>query len=142
MKSYAERKGRSSKKQNQFKKSVNGSTFSMLRHDVANDTRFISLSNSAKVAFLHLLARYDGKNNGDLSAPQSRSKQEFNLSAPSLRTGLKELEQNGFIETTRQGGKNQCSLYALTCFPLNDVNKAGIFIKATERPSDKWKKSF
>lgn len=142
MKSYAERKGRSSKKQNQFKKSVNGSTFSMLRHDVANDTRFISLSNSAKVAFLHLLARYDGKNNGDLCAPQSRSKQEFNLSAPSLRTGLKELEQNGFIETTRQGGKNQCSLYALTCFPLNDVNKAGIFIKVTERPSDKWKKSF
>ena len=52
------------------------------------------------------------------------------------------INQAGFIETTRQGGKNQCSLYALTCFPLNDVNKAGIFIKATERPSDKWKKSF
>ncbi|EKX94661.1 hypothetical protein HMPREF9996_01760 [Aggregatibacter actinomycetemcomitans Y4] len=141
MKSYAERKGRSGKR-SKLKKSINDSTFTALRHDVINSPSFLGLSNSAKVAFLHLLAKYNRKNNGDLSAPQSRSKQEFNLSAPSLRTGLKELEQNGFIETTRQGGKNQCSLYALTCFPLNDVNKAGIFIKATERPSDKWKKSF
>ena len=141
MTSYAERKGRGVKR-SELKKSINDSTFTALRHDVINNPRFLGLSNSAKVAFLHLLAKYNRKNNGDLSAPQSRSKQEFNLSAPSLRTGLKELEQNGFIETTRQGGKNQCSLYALTCFPLNDVNKAGIFIKATERPNDKWKKPF
>lgn len=128
MTGYAERKGRSGKR-SELKKSINDSTFTALRHDVINSPSFLGLSNSAKVAFLHLLAKYNRKNNGDLSAP-------------SLRTGLKELEQNGFIETTRQGGKNQCSLYALTCFPLNDVNKAGIFIKATERPSDKWKKSF
>ena len=142
MKSYAERKGRSSKKQNQFTKAVNGSTFSMLRHDVANDTRFISLSNSAKVAFLHLLARYDGKNNGDLCAPLNRAKEYFGLSSQGLKNALDELVSFELLQITRQGGKNQCSLYALTCFPLNDVNKAGIFIKATERPSDKWKKSF
>ena len=139
MTSYARKKGRESRKRSELKKSLNNSTFTALRHDVINSLRFLSLSNSAKVTFLHLLAKYNRKNNGDLSAPQSRAKEEFNLSAPSLRMALKELEQNGFIETTRQGGKNQCSLYALTCFPLNDINKTGIALKATNNPSDKWK---
>lgn len=139
MTGYAERKGRSGKRR-ELKKSINDSTFTALRHDVINSPGFLGLSNSAKVAFLHLLAKYNRKNNGDLSAPLNRAKEYFNLSSPGLSVALKELEQNGFIDTTRQGGKNQCSLYALTCFPLNDVNKAGILLKATDRPSDKWKK--
>lgn len=138
MGSYPKSKGRKEKNQ-AFKKNTNGNTFTMLRHDVVNDPRFIKLSNSAKVVFLHLLARYDGKNNGDLSAPLNRAKEIFGLSSQGLKNALDELISFKLLQVTRQGGKNQCALYALTCFKLNDVNKAGIFIKATERPSDEWK---
>lgn len=140
MASYPERKGRNGKNQ-AFKKSTNGNTFTMLRHDLVNDPRFIKLSNSAKVAFLHLLAKYDGKNNGDLCAPLNRAKECFGLSSQGLKNALDELVSFKLLQVTRQGGKNQCSLYALTCFKLNDVEKAGIFIKSTERPSDEWKKT-
>ena len=122
MKSYAERKGRSSKKKNEFKRFTNGSTYSMLRHD------------------MKMIGLYNKINNGDLSAPLNKAKETFGLSKPGLKKALDELSEADFLEVTRQGGKNQCSLYALTCFPLNDVNKAGISIKATERASDKWKK--
>ena len=142
MKSYAERKGRSSKKQNQFKKSVNGSTFSMLRHDVVLGQEIEPLSLAAKWVLMKMIGLYNKGNNGNLSAPLNKSKEIFQLSAPGLKKALDELIAADFLEVTRQGGKNQCSLYALTCFSLNDVNKAGITLKATDRPSEKWKKSF
>lgn len=142
MTSYAKVKGRSSKKQNQFKKSVNGNTFSMMRHDVVHGKEIERLSLAAKWVLMKMIGFYSKGNNGDLSAPLNKSKEIFQLSAPGLKKALDELISAEFLEVTRQGGKNQCSLYALTCFPLNDVNKAGIALKATDRPSDKWKKSF
>ncbi|MGF7453987.1 hypothetical protein [Pasteurella bettyae] len=69
MKSYAERKGRSSKKQNQFKKSVNGSTFSMLRHDVVLGQEIEPLSLAAKWVLMKMIGLYNKGNNGNLSAP-------------------------------------------------------------------------
>lgn len=140
MKSYAERKGRSSKKKNEFKRFTNGSTYSMLRHDMINSKEVGQLSLAARWVLMKMIGLYNKINNGDLSAPLNKAKEIFGLSKPGLKKALDELSEADFLEVTRQGGKNQCSLYALTCFPLNDVNKAGISIKATERASDKWKK--
>lgn len=139
MASYPQKKGRSGQHLKELKKALNNSKFTALRHDVINSDEFLSLSLSAKVVFIHLLGKYNRLNNGDLSAPLNRAKEEFNLSSRGLKNALTELIEKYFIEVTRIGGKNQCSLYALTCYPLNEVNKTGVFLKATERASDKWK---
>lgn len=138
MASYEKNKGRA-ENIGKLKQALNRSTFTPLRHDLINSEQFKNLSLAAKSVFFHLLGKYNRLNNGDLSAPLNRAKEEFNLSIRGLSLALNELIERNFLEVTRIGGKNQCSLYALTCFPLNDVNKSGIFLKATKEPSDKWK---
>lgn len=138
MASYEKSKGRA-ENIGKLKQALNRSTFTPLRHDLINSEQFKNLSLAAKSVFFHLLGKYNRLNNGDLSAPLNRAKEDFNLSDKGLKKALTELIEHNFLEVTRIGGKNQCSLYALTCFPLNEVNKTGIFIKATKEPSDKWK---
>ncbi len=141
MASYPQKKARSGQHIKELRKALNNSKFIPLRYDVVTSDEFLNLSLSAKVVFIHLLGKYNRLNNGDLSAPLNRAKEEFNLSKRSLQKAIEELNEHNFLEVTRAGGKNQCSLYALTCYPLNEVNKAGVFIKATERASDKWKRT-
>lgn len=50
---------------------------------------------------------------------------------------LKELEDAEFLIVSRQGGKNQCSLYALTCFRIDDC---GHDLPSTSRAPDDWKR--
>ena len=114
MKSYAERKGRSSKKKNEFKRFTNGSTYSMLRHDMINSKEVGQLSLAARWVLMKMIGLYNKINNGDLSAPLNKAKETFGLSKPGLKKALDELSEADFLEVTRQGGKNQCSLYALT----------------------------
>lgn len=140
MADYARMKGRGSKKRNELKKSLNNNTFTALRHDVINSTEFNNLSLSAKWVFIKLLTLYNRSNNGCLSMPQTKEQAEkLGMSDRTLKNAIKELLETRFIEMTRQGGKNQCSLYAVTCFPLNEINQNGITLKATQSPSDKWK---
>lgn len=61
------------------------------------------------------------------------------MSDKTLKNGLKELVEAEFLEITRQGGRNQCSLYALTCFPINETSKQRLELKA-KPTSDKWRK--
>ena len=138
MASYAKSKGRA-EDVGKLKQALSRSTFTPLRHDLINSEQFKNLSLAAKSVFFHLLGKYNRLNNGDLSAPLNRAKEEFNLSKRGLQKAIEDLNEHHFLEVTRVGGKNQCSLYALTCFPLNEVNKEGIFLKATREPSDKWK---
>lgn len=142
MASYAQIKGRASKNQNELKKSLNGNTFTPLRHDVINSAEFMALSTSAKWVFIKLCSMYNRFNNGDLSAPQDKAQEIFALSSKTLKKALDELIKTDFLQVTRVGGKNQCSLYALTCYKLNDIQKGNILlVKETQRPSDDWRKS-
>ncbi|MDP8162195.1 ArsR family transcriptional regulator [Pasteurella skyensis] len=128
------------KRQDEFSRSVNGATFTPFRHDLARSEEFKNLSPTAVKVFTILLGKYNGKNNGDLSAPLNQSKEVFNLSDKSLQKGINELIKYKFIELTRQGGKNQCNLYALTCLPINSL-RSKIDLIPSQRPSDKWKKA-
>lgn len=140
MASYAKTKGRENGRKADLKKSINGNSFTPLRHDLINSAEFIALSVSAKAVLIVLLARYNGYNNGDLSAPQNRAKEIFGLSSRTLKLALDELVDKNFLIITRQGGKNQCSLYALTCLKLNTITKNNVeIVKETFRPSDSWK---
>ncbi|EEX49487.1 ArsR family transcriptional regulator [Pasteurella multocida] len=139
MADYAKVKGRQGKKRKQLEQAVNGNTWTALRHDVVKSPEFINLSLSAKWVFIRLVADYDRKNNGDLSAPQNKAKEIFNLSSRGLKVALDELISAGFLEVTRIGGKNHCSLYALTCYPINNIQKTGLALIEKHKPTDNWK---
>ncbi|MGX2966963.1 ArsR family transcriptional regulator [Ursidibacter sp. B-7004-1] len=140
MASYAKTKGRESSKKAELRKSLNGNSFTPLRHDLINSSEFMALSIAAKAVLVVLLAKYNGYNNGDLSAPQNRAKEIFGLSPRTLKLALDELVDKNFLIITRQGGKNQCTLYALTCFKLNTITKKNVdIVKETFRPLDSWK---
>ena len=56
-----------------------------------------------------------------------------------LFKSIQELEAKGFIEQTRQGGKNKCSLYALT---IRNIDECGgkLDVIPTRKGSFRWKK--
>ncbi len=56
----------------------------------------------------------------------------------SIHGALVELIGNGFIEQTRQGGKNQCSLYAVTWLAIDDC-KGKLDVNPTRVASNLWK---
>lgn len=119
---------------------LNGSTYTPVRHDLLNSSEFNGLSPSAKIVFFCLLGKYRGSNNGDLELPQTAEQaKQIGISDPTLKKGLRELLETEFIELTRQGGKNHCSLYALTCYPIDEISRQGLTLKY-KSASDKWKR--
>jgi hypothetical protein len=103
------------------------------------DPAFGSLSGNAVKLFIEIAKEYNGKNNGDLSATWNTLNKRGFKSKGTIDNAFKELRAKGFIELTRQGGKNRCSLYAVTFHNIDEC--AGkLDINATKRPSVLWKK--
>src|SRR5665647_1169988 len=83
-----------------------------LSHCVIRSQAYGNLSAYAVKLLNDLLSQYNGSNNGDLSAPYSTMKQQRGWkSKGTLSRAIKELRGAGFIETSRQGGRNKCSLF-------------------------------
>ena len=72
------------------------------------------LSRTARALLLDISMQYSGRNNGDLSAAPTVMSRYGWESRGTLHTALTELIAEGFIEVTRQGGRNRASLYAVT----------------------------
>lgn len=75
------------------------------------------LSRGALALLLDIAAQYTGRNNGNLCASHSVLKRTAPgrwASAGTLDSSIVELVAEGFLEPTRQGGRNVASLYALT----------------------------
>ncbi|WP_054760607.1 hypothetical protein [Methylomonas koyamae] len=86
----------------------------------------------------NLTAQYNGKNNGDLSAAPKIMELFGWKSRGSIDESLTELLAFGFIEQTRQGGRNQCSLYAITWQPIDECG-GKLDVKSTIVASNLWK---
>lgn len=86
----------------------------------------------------NLTAQFNGQNNGDLSAAPKIMKLFGWTSQGSVYGALVELLALGFIEQTRQGGKNQCSLYAVTWLAIDEC-KNKLDVKPTKVASNLWK---
>lgn len=82
--------------------------------------------------------QYNGHNNGDLQAAYSQLKLWGWRSPATLNNSLKELQEVGLIQLTRQGGKNRCSLYAITWQPIDEC-KGKTDIAATKQATNQWK---
>lgn len=82
--------------------------------------------------------QYNGFNNGDLNAVWSIFKEQGWHSKGTLSRAIKELIDKGFIELTRQGGKNRCSLYAVTWKSIDEC-KGKLDVRKTRVASNLWK---
>lgn len=75
---------------------------------------YIALSDKAKCLLFELAFQYNGYNNGDLCITEKILRDRGWPSKTTLYRARDELESKGWIVTTRHGGRNICSLYALT----------------------------
>ncbi|MGV7079257.1 ArsR family transcriptional regulator [Testudinibacter sp. P80/BLE/0925] len=137
----AQRKKRSSKQERAERLGVdfNKGGFSTLRHDVINSPEFNALSGNSAKLLTKLLGQFNGYNNGDLTLLQNKAAELYGMSNATAKKAIDELLDSGFIITTRQGGKNRCSLYALTFIAVNECDNK-IDIQPTRKPLDYWKK--
>ena len=80
--------------------------FLMLNKDmILHCDEWKRLSLSAKVVYICIKARHNGKNNGKISMPYSELETVKGLGSPStVSKALKELEKKGWIRRTQLGG--------------------------------------
>lgn len=96
------------------KKNKLGGQFVALPHAVLDSPNYKLLSPRRIKLLLDIAVQYNGKNNGDLQAAWRCMETRGWKSRDTLSKALRELLHYGFIEKTRQGGLNKCSLFALT----------------------------
>ena len=97
-------------------------SFIAIPHAVIEHENFHVLSHAAVRLLVDLFGQYRGLNNGDLSASWTLMKKRGWRSKSRLAAALAELEDRGFVVLTRQGGRNRCSLYAVTWLPIQECN--------------------
>lgn len=112
--------------------------FTSIPHSVMDSENFRSLGGWDIKLLLDIAYQYRGKNNGDLAATWSMFRKWGWKSKGTLQKSLNALLSRGFIELTRQGGRNRCNLYAITWQPINEC-KGKLDVSETLRPSNLWK---
>ena len=115
--------------------------FLMLMHDVLHSKQFGNLSPYGLKLLIELASLYNRKNNGNLSASYRILKKRGWRSSGTLNKAIKELENYGWIIKTRQGGKNLCSLYAITWWGIDDCKGIHCF-EENPVPRNDWKNWF
>ena len=116
------------------------SPFLALPAEVINSEAFLSLSSHAVRLLIDLGAQYRGHNNGDLCGTWSIMRQRGWRSPGTLERAKKELIEAGFIEQTRWGGRNRCSLYALAWRGIDECD-GKLDVDASASPSRKWRRA-
>ena len=112
--------------------------FTGIPRECMKHENYCRLSPNAKVLLIEFCYLYNGGNNGDLSATFSTLQKRGWRSKGTLARSIKELRETGWIILARQGGKNHCSLYALT-FQAIDECKGKHVLQPTNVSSGDWK---
>lgn len=128
----------SGQKRAKFKGRGKGPPFVQLYHRVTDSEEFGALSGWATKMLLEIARKYRPGKNGNLSIAWSELKTRGWRSSGTADDAKKELLQAGWIIETRKGGKNLCSLYALTYYPIDASEKHQE--PATTTPPDLWRK--
>jgi hypothetical protein len=114
--------------------------FIQLPLSVLNGRAYLDCSPHARMLLIDLVAQYHGNNNGDLACPWKWMKPRGWRSEATLNKAKKELLESGLIVETRMGARpNKCSLYALTCFALDENPKLEITNRSFPRGKYKLK---
>ena len=113
-------------------------SFVMFPHELLEHVSVSQLSPRGAKLLLDIAVQYNGHNNGDLCAPLSLMKKRSWNSSDQLFKARKELVDRGLIATSRQGGLNKCSLFALTWFQIDEC-QGKLDILSTSSPPHDWK---
>jgi hypothetical protein len=114
-------------------------SFVSLPHDLLSHDSFATLRPRATKLLIDIAAQYRGSNNGDLCAPLSLMKKRGWNSSDQLFKAKDELVDRGLILVSRQGGLNQCNLYAITWQPIDEC-KGKLDIAPTHVAPHHWKR--
>ena len=114
-------------------------SFLSLPHTLIDHPNFQGLRAKSVKLLIDLAAQYKGWNNGDLCAPLSIMRKKGWSSNEQLFRARNELVERGFLRVSRQGGRNQCTLYALTWQPIDDCGGKLDITATTTAPHD-WKR--
>jgi len=106
--------------------------------DVLDSESYSRLGAWSVKLMVDIAKEYNGNNNGDLSATFSIMKKQGWRSRGTLHRAIKQLVKYGFLELTRQGGKNRCSLYAVTWKSIDEC-KGKLDVRETRVASNLWK---
>lgn len=104
---------------------------------ILNSAEYAKLSPKAVKMLMDIWTQYTGYNNGDLCAPWSLMRPRGWRSKGTMQSAIEELEKTGWLERTRQGGKHQCNLYALSEYNIDEC-KGKHDRKPTKKPSKLW----
>lgn len=113
-------------------------SFLALPHAVITNENYYDLTSSEVKLFIDLAAQYYGSNNGDFTAAWTVMKKKGWRSKETLFRARKGLVEKGFIVTTREGGRNRCTLYGLTFHPIDEC-KGKLDINSSNIPLGWWK---
>jgi hypothetical protein len=111
----------------------------MLRKDIITSKEYANLSYKAVKLLVDVLEQFNGNNNGDMCITMSVMKKKGWKSSGTLQAAKKELEDKGWLQLLRPGGRHMCSLYAVSMYPIDECGgKHGY--KSTRTASNLWKK--
>lgn len=117
---------------------INIGFFARMPHQATDSKNYRSLSYKAKALLMDTNARYRGNNNGDFDFTlKTMNKWGWN-SNDTISKAKNELMEKGWLVLTRQGGRNQCNLYALTLWSVDEC-KGKLDIDATTTPLAYWR---
>lgn len=112
--------------------------FVALAFCVLRSRGYAELSPHAVKLLNDLLAQYTGNNNGDLCCAWTLMEKRGWRSKSTLSKARKELLDGAWIEVTRQGGRHQATLYALTFFSIDECG-GKLDVSSTHSPKGSWR---
>ena len=130
---------RQSERRRKAKGRASSGSFVSFPHSVLKHPAFATLTTRATKLLIDLATQYRGKNNGDLSMPLSQMRNRGWNSSDQLHKAKNELLERGLILVSRQGGRNKCSLYAVTWQPIDEC-KGKLDIAPTHIAPHHWKR--
>jgi hypothetical protein len=112
--------------------------FAGIPHSVLYSEAYSQLGGWEVKLLLDLVVQYNGYNNGDLTTAYSLLKERGWRSPGTLQKAKKRLLELDFIQESRMGGRNRCSLYAVTWVNVDEC-KGKLDIAHTNQPVKLWK---
>lgn len=115
-------------------------SFLRLPHFLLESAEFAELSPSAVKLLLDVALLYKGSNNGDLEIVWSSLKVRGWRSKATIQKARDELLVDGWLRCTRHGGRNRCSLYAITWEAIDACPDKGLEVAPEKVASHLWRK--
>lgn len=113
-------------------------TYVGIPHAITRSREYAALTAIAVKLLVDITDQFNGINNGDFQATWPFMQRKGWRSKATIRRALDELIEKGFIVVSRQGGRNLCTLYALTFLAVDDC-KGKLDINETRIPLNFWK---